>query len=62
MRDEMAIEALSAENDRRWCEYSLGGMYDPEDDLRLYRQMVIDNARELIPGVTDCHGKRLEEA
>lgn len=62
MRDEMVIEALSAEHDRKWSEYSLGGMYDPEDDLRIYRQITMENARELIPGVTDCHGNRLEEA
>lgn len=37
MRDEMAIEALNAEYDRKWCEYSLGGMYDPDEERLLQK-------------------------
>lgn len=33
MHDEMAIEALSAAYDRKMSAYSLGGMYDPEDEM-----------------------------
>lgn len=33
MHDEWAIEALSAAYDRKMSAYSLGGMYDPEDEM-----------------------------
>lgn len=31
--DEMMIERLSAAEDRIWSGWSLGGMYDPADEI-----------------------------
>lgn len=53
MHDEWAIEALSAAYDRKMSACSLGGMYDPEDEMIFGNGYPVRAEKRREPGITE---------